>query len=549
MIYQLKISLKNCSPPVWRRVLVQANDTFHDLHQVIQTVMDWTDSHLHSFEFKQAPAGKESERKPNMFSALFHEDMFSSQKVTIGSPESDLGLFESFDEYEEKLSDWLQKEKDKCTYTYDFGADWKHDILLEKILQPIPGESYPQCIKVRGASFEEDGESFWDVAEDDNELHPSRQEFDEKQEMLDINMELSKLSTGFSDELEEEMQHLTVQQPSVEEWHRLFLLLEEFKQLKSWEWLSDADIFAIQDPESGEIGYCSILGHGGEEFGLALYLGAEGLRALHLTQSQLLADPMEIIHIQRSLLISFCDRQELEKEDYELIKSLGLSFRGKKQWPLLRSMIPGYYPWSLDQKEVRFLTNVLPQIIAVCQRAQQNPQRIRSMDFPHIFARLPVSTQAGVEWQDSKLSILEAIDEPKLHLNLQIDELYLKRLQKELQATEEVFEFSFISGPQPIQARPDHRPFFPIICLWLEQSSQQIIHHELIQPEELGDIAYMFLHLVERLGWKPQTVLVDRSEAQTILAPLAKQLGSTLDYVEALPTLEDAKQELFGFFE
>ena len=46
---QVRITLKDCSVPVWRRVIVPTGFTLYDLHLVIQAVMDWTDSHLHGF--------------------------------------------------------------------------------------------------------------------------------------------------------------------------------------------------------------------------------------------------------------------------------------------------------------------------------------------------------------------------------------------------------------------------------------------------------------------------------------------------------------------
>jgi hypothetical protein len=47
---QLKLSLRGVSkPPVWRRLLVPADMRLDRLHDVIQTSMGWTDTHLHVF--------------------------------------------------------------------------------------------------------------------------------------------------------------------------------------------------------------------------------------------------------------------------------------------------------------------------------------------------------------------------------------------------------------------------------------------------------------------------------------------------------------------
>ena len=47
-VYQLKITLRDIKPPVWRRVQVK-DCTLATLHDIIQTYMGWDDYHLHRF--------------------------------------------------------------------------------------------------------------------------------------------------------------------------------------------------------------------------------------------------------------------------------------------------------------------------------------------------------------------------------------------------------------------------------------------------------------------------------------------------------------------
>src|SRR5262249_17465848 len=49
VVYQLKITLRDIKPPVWRRVQVK-DCTLSQLHSIIQTCMGWDGYHLHSFE-------------------------------------------------------------------------------------------------------------------------------------------------------------------------------------------------------------------------------------------------------------------------------------------------------------------------------------------------------------------------------------------------------------------------------------------------------------------------------------------------------------------
>ncbi|MFQ5950296.1 MAG: hypothetical protein ACE5J1_06390, partial [Nitrospiria bacterium] len=141
---------------------------------------------------------------------------------------------------------------------------------------------------------------------------------------------------------------------SNQEWSALYEAAIAFKKLRCWEWMVDSDLFGVQNPENGEIGYCCVMGALGEVLALNVYPGTEGLRSywyMH-EQSRLaeegvpVADPF-LLNSQKCLMTSFEDRKDLHKTDLNSIKKLGLKFHGRKAWPLFRSYRPGFVPWYL----------------------------------------------------------------------------------------------------------------------------------------------------------------------------------------------------------
>ncbi len=135
-IYQLKITLKDIRPPIWRRVQVRSDSTLGHLHWVIQFSMGWTNSHLHSF---------------------------SIQGVDYGVPMPELGFDEMGlqDEQPVKLNTVIPGEKFKFFYLYDFGDSWEHEVMVEKVLEPEAGIDYPTCIKAKRACPPEDCGGAW----------------------------------------------------------------------------------------------------------------------------------------------------------------------------------------------------------------------------------------------------------------------------------------------------------------------------------------------------------------------------------------------------
>jgi len=121
-VTELKISLSRARPPIWRRVRLPAAATLGDLHRVIQVLFGWDGDHLHVFR-----VGKKQ---------------YAGQFT---------GLERTGDEHEVRIRDVLTPGA-KIGYTYDFGADWEHEITLEQTTPRDPGQDYPVCVAFRGDS-------------------------------------------------------------------------------------------------------------------------------------------------------------------------------------------------------------------------------------------------------------------------------------------------------------------------------------------------------------------------------------------------------------
>jgi len=139
-IYQLKITLRGMQPPIWRRVQAPGGIALAGLHDIIQTAMGWTDSHLHMFRVRDAT-----------FSTPYPDSDFEDS-----DDESDLDV---------KLEEVCPRAKMKMIYEYDFGDSWEHDIVVEKIIPPEPGVSYPVCVAGERACPPEDCGGVWGYAE------------------------------------------------------------------------------------------------------------------------------------------------------------------------------------------------------------------------------------------------------------------------------------------------------------------------------------------------------------------------------------------------
>ena len=114
---QLRITLAEIEPPIWRGLIVPSTWHLGQLHLAIQAAFNWWNYHLHEFRIGGLRYGD----------LQFDED---------GYPDSP----RLFDESEVRLLDFGRDPGTAFTYFYDFGDDWHHHVEIERhvALDPVP---------------------------------------------------------------------------------------------------------------------------------------------------------------------------------------------------------------------------------------------------------------------------------------------------------------------------------------------------------------------------------------------------------------------------
>ena len=131
-VLRIKIVLLGTKPPIWRRVLVPAEFTLAQLHDVVQAAMGWEDCHLHQFYIGKQRFGVPD---PN--------ERFRGGSFTLN-------------EKKKRLANLLNTVGAKATYIYDLDDSWDHVLTVEKILPAELDVPYPLCIEGKLAAPPED---------------------------------------------------------------------------------------------------------------------------------------------------------------------------------------------------------------------------------------------------------------------------------------------------------------------------------------------------------------------------------------------------------
>jgi hypothetical protein len=169
-VLSLKITLRNVKPPIWRRIAVHGSMTLGDLHVAIQVVMGWQGGHLHAFDVGGAQYGD-----PDSMDDTDDENRMTLNRVV----KSGVGRFR---------------------YTYDFGDDWEHDILIEKAPPPTAVTAFPACVAGKRRCPPEDCGGVWGYAELLEIIaNPDHPEHDERRGWIDEDFDPEAFSVAATD--------------------------------------------------------------------------------------------------------------------------------------------------------------------------------------------------------------------------------------------------------------------------------------------------------------------------------------------------------------
>jgi hypothetical protein len=130
-IVSLKVTLHGTRPPIWRRLLMPGAMTLADLLEAIQAAMGRRDSHLHAFDI----GGRQYGDRRTV------DDVADENRLTLGGT--------------------LQSGIARFTYTYDFGDNWEHTVIIEKRAPANAATAYPACVAGKRNCPPEDCGGVW----------------------------------------------------------------------------------------------------------------------------------------------------------------------------------------------------------------------------------------------------------------------------------------------------------------------------------------------------------------------------------------------------
>src|SRR5699024_2325852 len=315
-------------------------------------------------------------------------------------------------------------------------------------------------------------------------------------------------------------------------WSDVLPLTKEFKRVAPWEHISDNNLFAFFDEKSNMPIICSVLGNSENTFGLAIYIGREGLMSLvntYLIENEF--EQMNILQTQRSVLLTLEDREDLTKEEYAFLTKNKASFRGEKAWPTYTTYRPGFYPWHCSEQEIGYFVQALERVLQLTKDVKAGLFMPSFPEEEKILFQERNTRKTAAEYTSI---YVENVHARLYHPKRALTEFELKKVKRVKRKIPVTVRYSYQYWFTPIQKRKGQRPYFPVIVLALDHEDGSLIFHELFdKPIDTEVIQQMFLKTIHTLRGFPKQLIVDEKTEYHLIA-----------LIEELDILDDLRDRL-----
>jgi len=320
---------------------------------------------------------------------------------------------------------------------------------------------------------------------------------------------------------------------------RLYDLADELYRLAPWDWMDETQLIALRHPQTGEIGYLSVMGIAGSHRALAVYLGQEAIERynrVHSDDPGTQQDSIRLILESRQLQVSFNERAMLSKADLAEIKALGRKYRGEC-WPQMRSFHPGIEAEPINEAEALWLTLAVEQLLALAPLLRSDPdQTFRTNDLGVLI--LCRQQSAAGDWTDAW--------EPHHMANYAFpsppcDAALAAKVKAHPRAAN--IECLFTLLPSPIRPKGG-RGVYPYILLAVDADTHMILGFELLTVEKqtfeelIASVPNFFLSLFDKARIRPLSLDCASVATEHLLHQPALALGVKVECYEELPLLD-----------
>ena len=320
----------------------------------------------------------------------------------------------------------------------------------------------------------------------------------------------------------------------------IYTLAAKLKAVAPWDFMYESEIFGVTVPGTDRTCFISVMGADGEFFAISAYRGKKGLSQFYNFLDNAETMPPETILTIPHFMLSFIDREDLSPEQLESIKSSGVPFRGKGNWPSLEQTDPGYIPMLPEDGFLPDLVVILEQVLGVVRRTERGTGFLYEEHEEYDAMLTREKNPSSGKWEDV-YHPLPKLEEATIYRS-RSSEIQQKQV-KGLPESRHMIQMDVALLPSPIK-EGSKRGYFPFGLLLLDKQSGAVVSFEMLTPVPDIDTMYekvpqALLEQLLKYGFRPARIEVRSDLVYRLVAPSLKKVGCRLLTVSHMPAMDE----------
>lgn len=164
--YQFYAVLADYDKKVWRRFIISADSTFERLAYALMAMFNMEGSHLYRFDISQKQKERKKLEEQKMSEQEIEEVLLNVQDIVVEHYVDEEKLLDDvffyqkfkqclpirFTAYDTRIKKLLNEKLSEVSFVYDFGDDWKIDLILEETVfeTDLPTTKLPNVLQGEG---------------------------------------------------------------------------------------------------------------------------------------------------------------------------------------------------------------------------------------------------------------------------------------------------------------------------------------------------------------------------------------------------------------
>lgn len=334
------------------------------------------------------------------------------------------------------------------------------------------------------------------------------------------------------------------EQASLSEWKRLYELAIEYKNLKPWQHICEADHILLKPFKNDIICACSVLGYERIDCrGAAIYIGDNAVQDYFDFIDRVDIPNYQNFRFQSYIAVYFGSRDETTPRDRQIIDMLGYKFRGRNNWIYFRKYDKIFAPSELKRNEVLDMITSLAELNELLKAYIQEEV---SVDFEEDEILMREYNNDNNSW----INYGTKFEVPGAYYKIyDMDNELEKRRLKKKKSSFSVIEADVIYLPTIINDDRFEGPILPRVLTVVDEKREYIIEQYLLKPSD-NYLEILFKIIVNYIisNEKPKKIIFRNFEAMFAFEDFLRELGIITEVKDELIAIDKITEDMLERF-